>query len=150
MGLDMAVLTFPINPDGLSLAAVVGLDQLACQQKLQRGETLPRLQHVRALVDSGCDMTAVSAQVLTNLGATRGQQVQTHTAGGTLLTPTFFISLSIPPAAGTSGPMLTIPRLEVTQLAVTLPDFDVLIGLDVIRLYDWNIQGPAGLFSVTF
>jgi hypothetical protein len=146
----MAILTFPINPDGLSLAVVVWLDQVACHQKLQRGEVLPPLQHVRALIDSGCDVTAVSAQVLSSLGAASGKPVQTHTAGGIQHTTTFYISLSIPPVAGTSGPMLTIPRLQVTQLTDTLPDYDVLIGLDVIRLYDWNIQGPAGFFSVTF
>ncbi len=146
----MAVLTFPIDPDGMSVAALIGLDQAACQKLLQQGGSLPRPQHVRALIDSGCDVTAVSAQVLSAIGALPGPSVPTHTAGGMVHSVTYFISLSIPPAGGASGPMLTVPRLQVTELAVTLPDFDVLIGLDVIRLYDWNIQGPAGLFSVTF
>jgi hypothetical protein len=148
----MAVLTFPINPDGLSLDALVGLDHRASHALLGRGAALPRPQRVRALLDSGTDLTAVSAPVLSRLPVTvtRGRPVRTHTTSGIIHTPTFYISLSIPPAPGAAGSLLVVARLRVNRLPVPLPALDVLIGLDVIRQYLWAIDGPGGNFSVTF
>jgi hypothetical protein len=102
-----------------------------------------------ALLDTETDVTAVSAQVLGAIKAKRGRRVRTHTAGGVVWTPTFYISLSIPPATG-SSPMLTIPRLQVTQLGEVLPDFEVLIGLDLILRYELHIHGPGRHFTSTF
>jgi hypothetical protein len=146
----MAVLTFPINPAGLSLDVLVGLDHQASHGLLAQGAALPRPLSVRALVDSGADLTAVSAQVLSRLPFTPGQPVRTHTAGGMIQSATFWISLSIPPPAGTAGSLLVISRLLVTEVTAPMPDVDVLIGLDVIRQYLWVIDGPGGTFSVTF
>jgi hypothetical protein len=146
----MAVLTFPINPDGLSLDVLVGLDHQASHGLLAQGVAMPRPQRVRALVDSGTDLTAVSAQVLSRLPFTAGLPVRTHTAGGIITSASFFISLSIPPPAGMAGSLLVVARLLVTELTAPLPDLDVLIGLDVIRQYLWVVDGPGGTFSVTF
>jgi hypothetical protein len=146
----MAILTFPINPDGLSLDVLVGLDHQASHAMLAQGAALPRPLSVRALIDSGADLTAVSAPVLNRLPFTRGQPVRTHTAGGVIQSLTFYISLSIPPLAGTAGSLLVISRLLVTEVTAPMPGVDVLIGLDVIRQYLWVIDGPGGTFSVTF
>jgi hypothetical protein len=146
----VATLTFPINPDGLSLDVLVGIDQQASHALLAQGVALPRPERVRALLDSGTDLTAVSAQVLSRLPVTAGQPVRTHTAGGIVSNLTFYISLSIPPLAGAAGSLLVVSRLLVTELVVPLPNLDVLIGLDVIRRYVWAIDGPGGTFSVTF
>jgi hypothetical protein len=146
----MAVLTFPINPDGCSLDVLVGLDHLASHALLARGAALPCPERVRALLDSGTDLTAVPVTVLGRLPFSPGRRVRTHTAAGIIHTPTYYISLSIPPAPGTAGSLLVVSRLRVTELAVPLPGLEVLIGLDVIRQYLWVIDGPGGTFSVTF
>ncbi len=146
----MPDLTFAVGPEGLSLPVLIGLDSTAAQVLVARGAAIPRPQLVRALVDTGSDLTAVSPQVLANLGAKAGRVARTYTAGGVVRTPTFYVSLSIPPPAGTPIPLLVVPRLRVTRLTFALPDLDVLIGLDVVLRYHLHIDGPGRTFTLSF
>jgi hypothetical protein len=146
----MPDLTFAIGADGLILGVLVGLDRTASQIQVARGDPLPRPQLVRALLDTGSDLTAVSSGVLANLGARAGRFLSTHTAGGVVRTPTFYVSLSIPPASGAAAPLLVVPRLRVTRLNVPIPDLDVLIGVDLILQFYLHIDGPGRAFTFTF
>jgi hypothetical protein len=45
---------------------------------------------------------------------------------------------------------LLLPELEVTELAVQISIYDLLIGLDVILKYKLTNDGPARTFTITF
>jgi hypothetical protein len=142
-------LTFPVQPDGLIVALVIGMDALACQTLQQSGQSIPRPVLVRGVLDTAADVTAVAPRVLQALGLPLYGSAQTSTAGGPVTVGIYEISLSILPATG-SGPTFTAPRLMATELLHAAPGVEVLVGLDVILQGVLNIDGPNRVFSFTF
>ena len=145
----MPQLSFPISPDGLVVSALVGLSQTAMADLVQAGKPVPRPLQVRALFDTGCDLTALTPQVVAALGLTPARQAKTQTAAGTQYVNVHKISLGIYPPAGGSGTPYLRPEFEVSGLVASLP-FDVLIGMDILREMLLILNGPDQQFTLAF
>jgi hypothetical protein len=63
----MPQLNLPFTPDGPTAPAVVGLNGQDSTALVQAGQPLPQPVRVVALFDTGSDVTAVSAHVVTRL-----------------------------------------------------------------------------------
>src|SRR5262245_9207738 len=107
----MAGLSFPIGPGGLTLSALVGLNQADTTTLLTAGQQVPRPVWGAALIDTGCDLTSVALDVLRRLGLTATRRVRTQTASGPVDIDLFDASLSVPPPGGGTSPMLVLPDL---------------------------------------
>ena len=71
----------------------------------------------------------------------------TRTAGVPVNVQLYRVSLGITdPSQPPGAPWLTEPDLLVTELATTLPDTDVLVGLDVLLGYKLMLEGPVRRF----
>jgi hypothetical protein len=105
---------------------------------------------VRALLDTGSTVTAVAPVVLRKLGATSKGQALTHTASGQSQVQLYHVSITILESSHAGGQAFTLPSVWATELSVTLPDADVLIGLNVLRHFETLLDGPGGAFSVDF
>jgi hypothetical protein len=139
-----------VQPDGLTLDVLIGLDGGRSQDLVALGQPLPRPVRARGVLDTGSDCTAVAPRVLQALGLSPSASVQTHTAGGLVQTHAYEVSLSVPPLVGAS-PMFTVPDLLVTELMHALPaGIEVLVGLDVLLQCVFTLYGPAGTFKLTF
>jgi hypothetical protein len=145
----MPSLTFPIGPNGLLVPVVVAQDQKAIADALTRGLPVSAPIQVVGELDTGCNATAITQNVVRqlNLAATGGSS--TTTAAGLAPVNLYEVSLSIVSSAGPAGPIFTIPHLDVPELPFTLP-IDVLIGLDVILQCDLHIYGRQGIFTIDF
>jgi hypothetical protein len=104
---------------------------------------------VRALVDTGSNVTCCADTILTRLGLGPLQQYTTQTVSGPLSVRTFEVSLSIPGASAASGPLLVLPQLVVMEFTEPLQNIDVLIGLDVLLQCTLHVDGPGGQFSLS-
>jgi hypothetical protein len=142
--------TFPITPEGCTLAVLIGLRSAQVQALLAAGQPIPPPLSARALLDNGSDMTAVSGRLVRQLRIPPGKRVQTHTAGGALEVDTYDLSLSVPNPSGATTPMLTYGELTVTEFQHAPPQIDVLIGLDVLRQCLTLLDGPGERFTLAF
>ncbi len=110
---------------------------------------MPRGVAIRALIDTGCDLTAVSGQVFQRLPLTPEKTVPMQTAGGSAPVSLYRVSLGIYDPRSANAPSLIRPSLLVSQLAVALP-VDALIGMDVLGECLFVLDGPGKQFILGF
>jgi hypothetical protein len=146
----MPHLNFPTSADGPTLEVVVSLagQQLAALQ--QAGAAFPRALPLRALIDTGSDVTAVDPHFLQQLGAVSRLRASTHTAAGQIKVNLYEISLTISGPSGPAGPVYVRPTLLVTELAVALPNINALVGRDVLDECLFLLDGPGRQFLLGF
>jgi hypothetical protein len=145
----MPRLEFPIDADGLLVDAVVGLRGLTIAALLASGQRITSPVAVRGAVDTGTDITAVSAAVLRQLGVTASYQRTTQTVSGQLNVQLFVVSVGITNLGDPAASELVESDLTVMELATPLPNaIEVLIGVDVLRGCKLIVDGPAGWFAL--
>jgi hypothetical protein len=143
-------LEFPLLPDGLIVDAVVGVDRPTTKAQIVAGQPITRPVSARGEVDTGTNMTAVSAAILRQLGVPALYRTTTQTTAGQLAVDVFEVSVGIRNQADPTGTELVEPQLLVMELTRTLPNVEVLIGLDILRGCRFLLEGPAGRFSFEF
>jgi hypothetical protein len=146
----MPHLTFPTSAAGPTLEVVLSLagQQLAALQQV--GSAFPRPLALRALIDTGTDVTAIDPRVVQQLGLALRATASTQPAGGSVSVNLYEVSLSISGLRGAAGPMLVRPTLLVTELAVPLSNLHVLVGRDVLDECLFQLDGPGGQFLLAF
>jgi hypothetical protein len=147
----MAHLAFPVTKAGLAVPVWIGLTKQALTTLGTAGQPIPAPVGARGLLDTCSDLTAVAPWVLQGLNVPAASTTSTHTAGGQVNVGLYRVSVGVtdptqPPAA----PWLHCPDLLVTELAVPLPDADVLIGLDVLLTCKLILDGPGRQFTLEF
>src|SRR5262249_54054407 len=94
------------------------------------GQPMPAPVGAPGLLDTCSDLTAVAPWALQRLAVPAASTTSTHTAGGQVHVRLYQVSVGITdPTQPGGSPWLTRSDLLVTELAVPLPDADVLIGL---------------------
>jgi hypothetical protein len=147
----MSRLVYPIDPHGLLVDVVVGPSGLTLASQLATGQPIAAPFRARGLIDTGTDVTAVSAALLQQLGIASSYQNTTQTAAGRLSVQMFVVSLGITDFADPAAPELVEPDLTVMELVTSLPQaIEVLIGLDVLRGCKFLLDGPTNHFSLEF
>jgi hypothetical protein len=123
---------------------MVGVKGQTAASLIAAGQPVPRPLLIRALIDTGTDITAIAASVLTQLGLSPVQQHTTQTVSGPVSVQLFEVSLSLPPAS----PLLVLDRLLVMQLPTPLTGIDSLLGLDVVDRLLLILDGPRREMTV--
>jgi Aspartyl protease len=144
----MARLTFPVQPDGLIVDVLVGLDRQALDDLRARGKPLPTPLTCLGALDTGSDISAMNPDLPVRLGLTPKGQTRTHTATGQVSVDLYAVSLSITNLQTPGAPWLTVPTLTVMGLQAPLPTVEVLIGLDVLLTCQLFLDGPGQTFSL--
>jgi hypothetical protein len=145
----MAQLTFAVTRAGLAVPVWIGLAGQTTAALAAAGRPIPAPVRASGLLDCGTDVTAVAPWILQQLGVSVITTTSTHTAGGQVTVNLARVSLGITdPSQPAGAPWLTQPNLLVTELVTTLPDADVLIGLDVLLECKLVLDGPARRFTL--
>jgi hypothetical protein len=142
----MPHLTFATSTDGPALEVVVALDANKIAARQQAGVVVPLPLPIRALIDTGTDVTALAPRVLQHIGLAPVRSVPTLTAGGQVSVDLFEVSLVITGPSGPVGPMYVRPFLQVTELATPLPNIEALIGRDILAECLFQLDGPGAHF----
>src|SRR5262249_11230261 len=82
----MPTITFPIQPDGLTLDVIIGPDATQLRNRSPVNPSTPPFIRDRGVVDSASDISAISGRVAQLLGLGLHSSAQTHTAAGLIQT----------------------------------------------------------------
>ncbi len=143
----MTDLTLPIQPGGLLLDVLVGLNDVLTQGLLDARLPLVRPVKVTAFIDTGADVSGISTRLVQTLRLPLAHTLQTVTAGGIARTSCYEISLSILNAAAT-GIVFATPNLFVTEMPTPPTGLDALIGLEIVFQCVLIVDGPNRQFTL--
>ena len=146
----MSLLSFDIDPAGLMTDLVIGLDLQEIRRRQGIGQPIPNGIQVRALIDSGSDITCIAPSILSALGIAPYARVGTQTASSPALVGCFYASLCLIGHAGISGPSLVQPKWTVHEFLNPSPSIDALIGLDFLTESLLVIDFPRQQFTLSF
>jgi hypothetical protein len=146
----MPQLIFPVQSDGLIVDVLIGLDGATLSTLVGAGRPVPRPIRARSAIDTGSDVSVVSASILQQLGLPVHHQTTTQTVAGTVNVNLFKVSLGITDIADPGAPELVEPNLLVMELPASLLKIDVLIGLDILLGCKLVLDGPTRRFLLDF
>jgi hypothetical protein len=147
----MARLVFPVLADGLLVDVLIGLRAASMATQLAAGQPITAPVRARGAIDTGTDITIVSAAIPRRLGVPASIQGSTQTVAGPLSAPLFRLSVGVTDFRIPHAPELVEADLLVMGLVTTLPQqIEVLVGLDVLLGCRFVLDGPAGQFSLEF
>lgn len=78
----MNQLTFPVAPGGLEIPVLASLSRPDLASLVAAGQPPSASLLVRGLIDTGCDLTGISATLARRLGLKQLRQTKTYAAGG--------------------------------------------------------------------
>jgi hypothetical protein len=142
----MAQLRLPITKDGPILSVAIGITGAQMAALQASGKPIPAPLVLRGVADTGTDITAVKVSQLQQLGITPTASSTTQTASGQFRVDLFDISLMVPGATASAGPIVVRPLLTITELAESVPDVDLLLGRDILDECLFIYDGPGGQF----
>jgi hypothetical protein len=145
----MSQLIFPILRDGLAVDVRVNRDSATLRSVHAAGQPIPTSIQATGLIDTGSDVSAVSASILQQLAIPPQAHQSTQGIGGMLPVRLFNVTLFILDLTQPHLPWLVQPDLVVMELPSGLP-VEVLIGLDVLLTCKLLLDGPALQFTLEF
>jgi len=140
----MPSVKFKLTTLGMEFPVLIGFDQVAMRAHQTAGTPIPKPFAGSALVDTGSDLTCVSASLLQQIGSVKIASHSTQTISGRQYIDIFSLSLSIP---SRQVAMFVVPTLIVMQLPTAIPNIDVLFGMDLLCQLRTMIDGPKGEFE---
>src|ERR1700757_152145 len=111
----MPKLAFPVLPAGLLVDVVIGLDKDTIAAQIAAGQPVTAPLLVRGEIDTGTNVTAVSASILRGLGVPVKYATPTHTAAGQVTANVFKVSVGIRNVADPAGDELVEAALSVME-----------------------------------
>jgi hypothetical protein len=101
---------------------------------------------VRGVLDTGSDVTCVSAAVLSRFALVSAGQTTTHTAAGSSHVNLFDVSLSLLRPGGLA--LLVVEQLVVVELLNPPPGIDAFVGRDILSQLLFFHDGPQNEFTL--
>ncbi len=139
--------TYPLNPDeGPLLPVSVGLPLADAQDRLAQGQPAPAPFQVPALVDTGSNVTCVSAHVIRLLGLRPTRAGTSQNVGGIVKVDLYTINLTL--LTMTYADLLAFTDLAVMGLPYPLDAVEAIIGRDLLDQMHFHYDGPGGTFTL--
>lgn len=145
----MAQLSFPIALRELRVDVRVNLSAPELAVLVAGRRPAPVSAVGRAVLDTGSNVTGVSAAIIQQLALTSHASNKTSGVGGPVPVRLFRVSLSVFDAAQPHQPWFVQPDVEVMELPSHV-SADVLIGMDVLLQCRLTVDGPAGTFTIDY
>jgi hypothetical protein len=146
----MPKLEFPVLSEGLLVDVLIGLDGATTTALVAAGQALAAPIRARGEIDTGCNVTAISAALLRRLGVPVQFRSTSQTASGSVAVDVFKVSLGVRDLGDPTGLELVESTLPVMELTTPLGTVEVLIGLNFLLGCKFLLDGPALKFSLEF
>jgi Aspartyl protease len=146
----MPALTFATSRVGLGLEVVLGIPGKQTVSLQRRGRPVPAPIAVRALIDTGSDVSVINPNLVGQLGLRLLRTTSTQSTTGSSPVNLYGASMSIYGLAGVAGPALVLSDLVVMEAVTPLDDVDALVGRDVLAECLLIVDGPRRQFILAF
>jgi hypothetical protein len=146
----MPILTFALSPDGLAVQVLLGLSRANAQALRAAGQAIPQPVQLRALIDTGADLTSVVDAAVGPLGLLPLGPFAVNTANGLTIVNRYAVSLTLLAPPGRPPQHLTRQNMPVIGMANAPIGFDAIVGMDLLRDCLLVVDGPAGQFTLAF
>ena len=128
---------------GPILPIQVGLPQAAEASMRQNGDTPGTMEEVQALVDTGASITAINEELAARLGLIPTGSVQVGGVTGVDTRPLYGARIVMP------EPGFTFDPVQIVGANLNAPDFQILIGRNLLCSMLMTYDGPRGQFALT-
>jgi hypothetical protein len=145
----MPQLTFPISARELIADVRVNVSAADMAQLYANRRAAPSPVVARGELDTGSNVTGVSAAVIQRLALVPHGRSSTTGIGGNVTVQLYRVSLSVFDPANPLVPWFVVPDLEVMELPPSVRS-DVLIGMDVLLECRLFLDGPARTFTLDY
>jgi hypothetical protein len=138
-----------IGSDGAVIDVAVAVGRPWQEQLSRLGAHGPQPMTVRALIDTGSDLSVIHPQVLNQLSVNRAGSVQIRRPGsgsGYRLAALFEVQLSI----GGIGPDVPWMATRVAGVAPSTPSVLALIGRDILGRCTLFYNGPRSELTLSY
>jgi hypothetical protein len=140
----MPCFNLPINPIGPTLELGV-----SAPASLAQAGTTPVISWFRAIADTGCSHTSIHSSVATKCGLKVLSKGAASTPGGNVAVNIYHGDLIVHSLIGWSTPFdWTFPDRGIMEMVNPHPDFDALLGMDILSMGIFLTNG--GLKQATF
>ena len=151
----MYTFTSRIDPDGCLVDALVGLSWPVVQKLRAAGNPVPAPVAVRALLDSGAEITCIEPQALAPLvqaGLRLGIHVLANVPAlsGLTLAGQYYASLTIVHPCGNPQANLVLRNLPILEQPLGKLGYQALIGRDVLSSCLFIMDGPGAQFTLGY
>jgi hypothetical protein len=141
-------LDIPYRKDQIGFPILVGLDHSATVAAIAHGQPVTRPKLCHAVIDTGSETTAVDPSVIPALGIRSQSVASSQTASGTVWVNLYSVSVSLLPIFGLTQAVVLDTALIVSELTTSIPNIDVLFGLDLLHHCKLVIDGPKRTYTL--
>lgn len=128
---------------GAIIPIQIGLPQAAVDSARAAGGVPPAMEELAAMIDTGASITAINLQAAARLGLIATGSVQVAGVTGVSEMPIFGARIVMP------EPGFTFDPIEIAGANLNAPDFDVLIGRNMMCHLILTYDGRRGLVSLS-
>lgn len=138
LGAGPSSLTKSLRARGPILPVQIGLPQAAKEAGAEG-----TMEEIQALVDTGASITAVNMSVAARLGLIATGSVQIGGVTGSSQRPVYGARIVMP------EPGFTFDPVQIVGADLNAPDFELLIGRNLLCSMMMTYDGPRGQFALT-
>ncbi|MGL6096402.1 MAG: hypothetical protein ACRC7O_11475 [Fimbriiglobus sp.] len=139
---------FLFTADDIRFPVYIGVDATRAAAVRAAGLTPPPRVLAHAILDTGTNVTIVSAGLAAAIGLQFLRRDTTQTGGGVVATDLYLAEIVLPPIFGLTAEVTLANRLIVATLPGLEPGIDVLFGLDLLLVCRLEVDGPNRTFSL--
>lgn len=140
----------PFSAEDIRFPVLVGIDGDWVTRLIDGGQPVPAPILASAVLDTGTNITVLSASIARRLNLEVVTQRPTRTAAGPAEADIYMISVGFPPVFGLPATATLHDKVFVAVLPDMDPDVDVLFGLDLLLRCRVSIDGPGRTFALDF
>lgn len=148
----MSVLTDALSPEGAMVDLRIGWSTARIKGLRARHSPIPQPVEVRAIIDTGDEVSALDTQVVRSLNLPIGGFTATNmpALGGMNITMDHDVNLTILAPNGSGQGNLLIPDLLILDLDLGAVGYQALLGRDVLVRCRFLYDGQAGQFTLEY
>jgi hypothetical protein len=148
----MPQLTGTILPEGAIVNVVVGLARSDIQSLRQNLRPIPQPVQLRALLDSGAQVTCLDPSIISGLALPWDQPTLANMPAtvGMILTMFYRAGVVIQHPSGNPRQDHVTPELRICELPLSQLGYDAVIGRDILNRLRFTYDGPVGTFALDY
>jgi len=131
-----------LRSKGALIQVRIGNASVIAAKMREQGSQVPPPKAIMAMIDTGASISAIDSSVAASLGLSQTGSVQVGGVGGVSQQPVFAAAIEF------TDPVISYDPLSLSGASLGAPDFQLLIGRNILCQMILTYDGPRGRFSL--